>query len=46
MKTRFKVLLSLLLLFTLPAVAQAQFTFTANNDTIIPSRDTPVPPVR
>ena len=34
METRFKVLLSLLSLLALPAVGQAQFTFTTNNGTI------------
>ena len=34
MKTSFKVLLPLLLVLMLPAVVQAQFTFTTNNGTI------------
>ena len=34
MKTRFKVLLPLLLLSVLPAAVQAQFTFTTNSGTI------------
>ena len=34
MKTRFKVLLPLLLLSALPAAVQAQFTFTTNSGTI------------
>ena len=34
MKTRFKVLLSLLLLLALPAAVQAQFNFTTNNGAI------------
>jgi hypothetical protein len=35
MKTSFKELLGLLLLLTVPAVAQAQFTYTQNNGAII-----------
>jgi hypothetical protein len=34
MKTSFKVLMSLLLPLALPAVVQAQFTFTTNSGTI------------
>ena len=40
MKTRIKVLLPLLLLLSLPALVQAQFTFTTNNGAITITRYT------